>query len=104
MGGSVSSSNTRKGPSAQLTSKASDSGLWTRRWWGETHRPQVLVVDDDRALANLIGLSLRSSGFEVDLAMDGDSGLTQMRAKTYDAVVLDLRMPGKDGRAVFREM
>lgn len=74
-------------------------------WWGERPPSQsVLVVDDDRALATVVSLVLRQYGFEVDAAYSGDDALTLLTSRRYDACVLDLRMPGKDGRAVFREM
>jgi two-component system OmpR family response regulator len=74
-------------------------------WYGETlPQPSVLIVDDDRGLASMIAFVLRSYGFSVDVANSGDEGLGLVSARQYDAVVLDLRMPGKDGRAVFREM
>ena len=74
-------------------------------WYGETlPQPSVLIVDDDRGLASMIAFVLRSYGFSVDVANSGDEGLGLVSARTYDAVVLDLRMPGKDGRTVFREM
>jgi DNA-binding response OmpR family regulator len=74
-------------------------------WYGETlAQPSVLIVDDDRGLASMIAFVLRSYGFSVDVANSGDEGLGMLQARGYDAVVLDLRMPGKDGRAVFREM
>src|SRR5262245_931141 len=52
----------------------------------------------------MIAFVLRSYGFSVDVAHSGEEGLSVLSARTYDAVVLDLRMPGKDGRTVFREM
>jgi DNA-binding response OmpR family regulator len=74
-------------------------------WYGETlPQPSVLIVDDDRGLATMIAFVLRSYGFSVDVANSGDEGLGLVSARQYDAVVLDLRMPGKDGRTVFREM
>ena len=74
-------------------------------WYGETlPQPSVLIVDDDRSLASMIAFVLRSYGFSVDVANSGEEGLGLVSARPYDAVVLDLRMPGKDGRTVFREM
>src|SRR5262245_47702011 len=74
-------------------------------WYGEAStQPSILVVDDDRGLASMIAFVLRTYGFSVDVANSGDDGLGLLHARGYDAVVLDLRMPGKDGRAVFREM
>lgn len=74
-------------------------------WYGEAlPPPNVLIVDDDRGLASMIAFVLRTYGFNVDVANSGDEGLGLVAARQYDAVVLDLRMPGKDGRTVFREM
>ena len=74
-------------------------------WYGETlPQPSVLIIDDDRGLSSMIAFVLRSYGFNVDIANSGDEGLSLVSSRNYDAVVLDLRMPGKDGRAVFREM
>jgi DNA-binding response OmpR family regulator len=74
-------------------------------WYGETlPQPSVLIVDDDRGLASMIAFVLRSYGFSVDVANSGEDGLSMLQVRGYDAVVLDLRMPGKDGRTVFREM
>jgi DNA-binding response OmpR family regulator len=74
-------------------------------WYGETlPQPSVLVIDDDRGLSSMIAFVLRSYGFSVDIANSGDDGLGLVSARPYSAVVLDLSMPGKDGRTVFREM
>jgi len=74
-------------------------------WYGETlPQPRVLIIDDDRGLASMIAFVLRSYAFSVDIANSGDEGLGLVSARQYDAVVLDLRMPGKDGRTVYREM
>jgi two-component system response regulator MprA len=74
------------------------------RVWGEVIRRRVLVIDDDQGLSRMVALVLRRQSFDVDVANSGDDGLALLRAGRYDAVVLDLRMPGKDGRTVFREM
>jgi DNA-binding response OmpR family regulator len=74
-------------------------------WYGETlPQPSVLIIDDDRGLATMIAFVLRSYGFGVDIANSGDDGLGLISTRQYNAVVLDLSMPGKDGRTVFREM
>jgi two-component system, OmpR family, response regulator len=74
-------------------------------WYGETlPQPSVLIIDDDRGLATMIAFVLRTYGFSVDTANSGDEGLGLVSARLYNAVVLDLSMPGKDGRTVFREM
>jgi DNA-binding response OmpR family regulator len=85
----------------RLRSEKSRSGLW----WGETlPQARILIIDDDRALSTLLGFVMRQEGFEVDTATDSEAGIQLALTSEYDAVVLDLRMPGKDGRAVYREI
>lgn len=57
----------------------------------------ILVVDDDAPLRKALQRVLASHGFEVETAGDGDEALAQIRARTFDAVVLDMMMPGSDG-------
>ena len=73
--------------------------------WGEvSNQRTVLIIDDDLGLSRMAALILRRQSFEVDIANSGDDGLALLQTKHYDAIVLDMRMPGKDGRTVFREM
>ncbi|MBU4336279.1 MAG: response regulator transcription factor [Actinobacteria bacterium] len=65
-------------------------------------RGRVLVVDDDTALAEMIGIVLRSEGFEPFFCEDGDSALATFRSTGPDLVLLDLMLPGKDGNEVCR--
>ena len=76
----------------------------TVAWASMTAQRTVLLIDDDLALSRLVALVLRRSGYLVDVANGGEEGLQLAFSKTYDGIVLDLRMPGKDGRTVFREM
>lgn len=64
---------------------------------------QILVVEDDGAVARVISLMLRSEGFEVSLAGDGKAGLDELREGDYELVLLDLSLPVMDGRTMFRE-
>ena len=66
--------------------------------------PTILVVDDDREVTQCLTERLRSAGFQVLSASDGEEGLLTARAKHPDAIVLDVRMPNKDGLAVLREL
>ena len=61
-------------------------------------------VDDLGPGDVVTGGVVQAGAFDVDVANSGDAGLELMQSQRYDAVVLDLRMPGKDGRTVFREM
>ncbi|PZF57313.1 DNA-binding response regulator [Curtobacterium sp. MCSS17_008] len=58
---------------------------------------RVLVVDDEVRLADGIRTGLQAEGFAVDVAHDGVDGLWYAREHTYDAIVLDLMMPGLSG-------
>ena len=57
----------------------------------------ILVVDDDTRLRNALRRVLASHGFEVEVAADGDEALARLRGGAFDAVVLDVMMPGSDG-------
>jgi two-component system OmpR family response regulator len=58
---------------------------------------RILVVDDDTAVATMLARALARHGFEIDTARTGDEALTKAAASAYDAAVLDLVMPGRDG-------
>lgn len=61
---------------------------------------RVLVVDDERALATGIRAGLEAEGFAVDVAHDGLDGLWRAREHRYDAIVLDVLLPGMNGYRV----
>lgn len=67
-------------------------------------RGRILVVDDDTALAEMVGIVLRSEGFDPSFCADGDSALGVFRANRPDLVLLDLMLPGKDGIEVCRQI
>src|SRR5213078_4869939 len=64
----------------------------------------VLVVDDDRAVREALERALQLHGYEVALASDGDGALAAVEARTPDALVLDVMMPGLDGLDVTRRL
>jgi DNA-binding response OmpR family regulator len=64
----------------------------------------VLVVEDEPAIAELLRGYLTRDGFEVHLAGDGESGLSAIRARRPDAVILDVGLPGIDGTEVCRRL
>ena len=65
---------------------------------------RILVVDDDRKLAGLIRDYLSPLGYDVELRHTGPDGLAEALASPYEAVILDVMMPGMDGFAVLREL
>jgi two-component system response regulator MtrA len=62
----------------------------------------ILVVDDDQDLAEMLGIVLTSSGFDVDLVSRGDEALEVFRNNPPDLVLLDVMLPGIDGIEVCR--
>jgi len=64
----------------------------------------VLLVEDDRPLAELTATYLGKRGLIVTLAADGPSGLSEALRQRYDVVLLDLLLPGKNGDQVCREL
>jgi DNA-binding response OmpR family regulator len=66
--------------------------------------PRVLVVEDDDAIAQVLQRSLRLEGYEVRVAVDGETALEQAHGFLPDLVVLDLGLPGLDGIDVARRL
>jgi len=64
----------------------------------------ILVVDDDVGLRKALRRVLLSHGFEVEVAEDGEEALAQVRSGRFDAVVLDVMMPGSDGIEVCQRL
>jgi two-component system OmpR family response regulator len=58
---------------------------------------RVLVVDDDRRLIRALKRGLENEGFAVDVAFDGDEALWHAKEHSYDALVLDVMLPGMSG-------
>ncbi|MDB4766690.1 response regulator [bacterium] len=67
-------------------------------------KTKILVVEDDRSLANVLEYNLTNSGYEVFCAHDGQDGLNQARAKTPDMIILDVMIPVIDGVETCRQL
>ena len=63
---------------------------------------RILVVDDDVALAEMIGIVLENEGFRVVFCSDGSQALTHFQETNPDLVLLDVMLPGMDGFDVCR--
>jgi two-component system OmpR family response regulator len=61
---------------------------------------RLLIADDDVKLLTALARGLRGEGYAVDVAATGDAALLQARVYDYDAVILDVMLPGPDGVAV----
>lgn len=64
----------------------------------------ILLVEDDEALRNMYHHILTRKGFVVDLAQDGEEGLTKAQTGGYSIILLDLLMPKLDGIGVLRAL
>ena len=65
---------------------------------------RVLVVEDEKKTASFIRKALQAEGFAVDLCHNGDDGLAAARTTPFDAIVLDIMLPGRDGLSLLRQL
>jgi len=65
---------------------------------------RVLLAEDEKKVAGFIRRALREAGFVVDMVHRGDEALELARTTPYDAIVLDVMMPGRDGLSVLRQL
>lgn len=75
----------------------------------ETPRPEpnamrILVIEDDKKIASFVVKGLKQSGFAVDHAANGDEGLHLAASTPYDAAVVDVMLPERDGLSVVQEL
>ena len=66
--------------------------------------PPILLIEDDRRLAEMLSEYLGEAGFRVSVAGDGRTGLARLAAEPYDALVLDLMLPDMDGLELCRQL
>jgi two-component system phosphate regulon response regulator PhoB len=65
-------------------------------------KPSVLVVEDDTDIQQLVSYNLIKAGFNVTCADSGEEALQRLSQESFDAMVLDLMLPGKDGNEICR--
>ncbi|MBU6447858.1 response regulator transcription factor [Patescibacteria group bacterium] len=65
---------------------------------------KILLIEDDRHIAKIIGMGLRFEGFEVDYCYDGKTALKMASASKYDCILLDLLLPEKNGDEVCKNL
>jgi DNA-binding response OmpR family regulator len=70
---------------------------------------RILIVEDDKHIAEGLSFNLRAEGYDADIITDGERALATLREKPrngvgYDAVILDVMLPGRDGFAVAAEL
>jgi len=64
----------------------------------------ILFVEDEAKIANFVNAGLREHGFVVDYCDNGDEGYNRAIDNEYDAIVLDIMVPGKDGLAILKSL
>ncbi len=65
---------------------------------------KVLLAEDEKKVSDFIRKALREAGYEVETAYEGNQAMDQAGKQTFDVIVLDIMMPGKDGLAVLRRL
>jgi two-component system OmpR family response regulator len=65
---------------------------------------RILVVEDDNKIGSFVLKGLRQAGFAVDRAADGETGLDLVLTRAYDAAVIDIMLPKRDGLNVIEEL
>jgi len=65
---------------------------------------KILVVEDEKKIASFIRMGLTEAGFEVEVRHDGDEGYRLAVEHRFDAVVLDIMLPGRDGLSILKQL
>lgn len=65
---------------------------------------KILIIEDDLSIAELENDYLTMSGFECDIATDGNSGLGKARSGDYALIIVDIMLPGRDGFSICKEI
>ncbi len=65
---------------------------------------KILLVEDDSDITAFVSKGLREAGYNVDAVLDGDAGMERALSGLYDAVILDIMLPGTDGLTIVSEM
>jgi CheY-like chemotaxis protein len=69
-----------------------------------SQNPRILIVDDEKDVARLFGISLERNDFVVDVFNDPMSALSNYKADTYDLLLLDIRMPHMNGFELYQKI
>jgi heavy metal response regulator len=65
---------------------------------------KILIVEDEQRVATFLQKGFQAEAFSVDVALDGNTGLDLALGGAYDAIILDVMLPGKDGLSILREL
>lgn len=65
---------------------------------------KVLLVEDEKKISDFVVKGLKEQGFAVDLANDGNDGYYLATTQSYDAIILDIMLPGRDGLSILKSL
>ena len=65
---------------------------------------KILLIEDEKKIASFIRKGLESAGFVVDVSHHGDEGFTLAKTRPYDALILDIMLPGRDGLSILSNL
>jgi two-component system response regulator PilR (NtrC family) len=68
-----------------------------------THAGDILIVDDERSMREFLGIYLRREGYRIEAAPGGHEAIATLKARAFDVIITDLRMPDIDGLSVLAE-
>lgn len=72
--------------------------------WGIVMSEKILVVDDEKPIADILKFNLEKEGYEIIIAHDGNDAIEIAESQRPDLILLDIMLPGKDGNEVCREI
>ena len=67
------------------------------------HTGDILIVDDERSMREFLGIYLRREGYRIEAASGGNEAIASIRARAFDVIITDLRMPDVDGLTILAE-
>jgi two-component system, OmpR family, response regulator len=65
---------------------------------------KILVIEDEKKIATFVRKGLEAQGFVVDVSLNGDEGFALATTRPYDATILDIMLPGRDGLSILRNL
>ncbi len=65
---------------------------------------KILIVEDEKALATVLNLKLKSAGFETKVVYNGDDAVASLKEAPFDLMLIDIMMPKRDGFSVLDEL
>jgi DNA-binding response OmpR family regulator len=65
---------------------------------------KILIIEDDRDIADLVAIHMKDNGYEADQVHDGKEGLIRAMEQVHDLLILDLKLPGMDGLEICRRL